>query len=269
MRRRWRGAVFPIVAVGLLVAGCAARRPPIPLHPAPAVLPAAPDLEAALRARRDAIRSLRAMARLRYQSPEDSNTSREAIVVARPDRLRVEVLALFGSVFVLTADNGKFTAYARQEGTVYHGSASPQNLWRYARLGLPVSDLVAIVLGTPPPRRGQRSQVDFDADTGRIRLWQQQDEGAQMVWFSDSGLPVAAEQRGDDGQAQWRATFSDYEAHDGVPVATRIGIEWPPGQRSIVIALQDIDVNPTLDNSIFALHAPPGSKVVQLDPVAD
>jgi hypothetical protein len=268
MRRLYLGAVFPAVAVGLLCAGCAAKRAPTP-RLAPAVLPAALDLEAALRARRDALRSLRALARLRYQAPEDSGTSREAIVVARPDRLRVEVLSLFGSVFVLTADNGEIRAYAREERTLYRGSASPQNLWRYARLGLPVSDLVALVLGTPPPRQGQRPQVGFDADTGWVRLLQQLDEGVQIVWFSDAALPVAAEQRGADDHAQWRATFSDYEVHDGVPVATHIGIEWPPEQRSMQIALEQVDVNPALDNSIFALQAPPGSKVVDLDPVAD
>ncbi len=268
VRRLCLGAIFPAVAAALLVAGCAAKRPPAP-HLAPAVLPAAVDLEAALRARREALRSLRALARLRYQTPEDSSTSREAIVVARPDRLRVEVLSLFGAVFVLTADNGEIRAYARQEGTVYRGSASPENLWRYARIGLPVSDLVAMVLGSPPPRRAQSQQVGFDADTGWIRLQQQLDEGVQIVWFSDAALPVAAEQRRGDGQVQWRVRFSDYQVQDGVPVATHIGIEWPPGQRSMQIGLEQIDVNPALDNSVFALQAPPGSKVVDLDPVAD
>jgi hypothetical protein len=268
MRRLWLGAVSPAVAVGLLFAGCAAKRPPTP-HLAPAVLPSARDLDAALRTRRDTLRSLRALARLRYQAPDDTSTSREAIVVARPDRLRVEVLSVFGSVFVLTADNGELRAYARQERTVYRGSASPQNLWRYAHLGLPLTDLVALVLGTPPPTRAAHQEVGFDPETGWIRLRQQLDGGAQIVWFSDTALPVAAEQRGDDGEVQWQATFSDYEVRDGVPVATRVGIEWPAGRGSLQIALDQIDVNPTLDNSIFALQAPPGSKVVDLDPVAD
>jgi hypothetical protein len=268
MRRLWLGAVSPAVAVGLLLAGCAAKRPPT-VHLAPAVLPTAHDLEAALGARRETLRSLRALAHLHYQAPDESSTSREAIVVARPDRLRVEVLSLFGSVFVLTADNGEIRAYVRQERTMYRGSASPQNLWRYAHVGLPLTDLVAIVLGTPPPQHGQHQQVGLDADTGWIRLWQQLDGGTQIVWFSDAALPVAAEQRGNDGQVQWQATFSDYEIDDGVPVATQIGIEWPAGQRSLRIALEQIDVNPALDTSIFALQAPPGSKVVDLDPVAD
>jgi len=139
--------ILPVLATFIvsLLAGCAAHRT-VALHPAPAFLPSAAELEAALAARRAGVRSLRALAHLRYRGPEGADTSREAIVVARPDRLRVEVLSVFGSLFVLTADDGALTAYARQEGTVYRGQASPENLWRYARLWLPVNDLVDIVL---------------------------------------------------------------------------------------------------------------------------
>src|SRR5262245_32752525 len=150
-----RHALLISLALTGLSIGCSARSRP--LVAPPAVLPSAGDLESALTARRDAVRSLRALARLKYRDPTESNTSREAIVVARPDRLRIEVLSLFGSVFVLTTDAGALTAYARQEDTLYRGQASPENLWRYARLWLPVADLVDLVLGTPPRRDGPRA----------------------------------------------------------------------------------------------------------------
>jgi outer membrane lipoprotein-sorting protein len=251
------------------LSACPAHRP-LPVHVAPAVLPSASDLNAALTARRQAVRSLRAVARLHYRDPAESNNSREALVVARPDRIRVEVLSVFGSLFVLTADDGALTAYARQEDTVYRGQASPENLWRYARLWLPVADLVEIVLGTPPQRRAPGTpQVEFDAATGWISLRQTLASGAQSVWFSDTGFPVAAEERNGGGQVLWHATFAQYEDHGGIPVATRVGLELPAWSRSIDITLEDVDVNPTLDRSIFAVQTPPGSKVVNLDHVVD
>jgi hypothetical protein len=267
--RRWRRGVLSLsLVVGALSGGCAATRPVAP-RPAPAVLPSAADLTAALATRRAAVHSLRALARLRYRDPEASSSSREAIVVARPDRVRVEVLSVFGSVFVLTADHGAMTAYAQQEDTVYRGPASLENLQRFGRLGVPVDDLVDIVLGTPPLRHGQPPHVSFDSAAGAIRLWQALDAGAQTVWLSDTGAPLAAEERGTDGQVRWRATFGQYEDHGGKAIATRIGLELPVWHRSMEIALEDIDVNPTLDHSIFAVQAPPGSKVVQLDHLTD
>lgn len=263
-----RYSVVCLAAFALLVAGCAARRPIVP-RPAPATLPSVADLEATLTARCAAVRSLRALARLRYRDPQESSNSREAIVVARPDRLRIEVLSLFGSVFVMTTSNGAITAWARQDGTVYRGPASPENLSRYARLWMPVSDLVDIMLGTPPLPQTPRAQVSFDADAGYIRLQQPLDGGSQAVWFSEAQLPVAAERRGADGRVHWRTTFAAYEDHGGVPIATHIALELPAWSQSAELSLEDIDVNPTLDSSIFALQTPPGSKVVELDPVAD
>jgi hypothetical protein len=257
------------IAAATLAVGCAATRP-IALHPAPAVLPSAAALDDALATRRDALHSLRALARLRYQAPHESSASRQAIVVARPDQVRVEVLSLFGAVFVLTADHGAMTAYTRQENTWYRGQASPENLGRYAHLNLPVSDLVDVVLAIPPPLSGSRTEVSFDAEVGAVRLFRHRSAaGAQLVWFSDAILPIATEERNANGAAQWRATFARYEDHGGVPIATQIGLELPQWSRTIEIALEDIDVNPTLDESIFALQTPPGSKVVDLDRVAD
>lgn len=249
-------------------AGCAASRPLVS-HPRPGRLPGAADLHAALSARREGVHSLRALAHLRYRGPDESNSSREALVVERPDRLRVEVLSMFGPVFTLTADAGTLTAYARQERTVYQGAASPANLWRYARIALPVRDIVDIVLGSPPVRQGSNARVSFDDRLGRVRLYEDLDGGAaQSVWFDEEVRPVAAEERAADGHPYWQARFDAYEPHGGIPVATRIGLELP-GTRSVEIVLEDVDVNPPLENSVFALHVPPGSKIVDLDPVLD
>src|SRR5262249_29976826 len=150
------------------------------------------------------------------------------------DRIRIEVLSVFGSVFVLTAEDGMLTAYARQEDTVYRGHASPENLWRYARLWLPVTDLVDLVLGTPPLRPARRApQVAFDATTGALRLWQDLEPGAQVAWFSEAGLPLAVEERGSDGQPLWHASFSQFENHAGVSLATRVGLDVPAWSRTI------------------------------------
>lgn len=254
------------LAMGLLSAGCAARTP-LP-HPPPAIMPSVEQLEAALATRHDAVRSLRALARLRYRDPNETTTSKEALVVARPDSVRVEVLSVLGSVFVLTANKGAMTAYVRNDKTVYRGQASPQNLGRYARLGLPVSTLVDIVLGTPSAVPGG-GEVSYDAEAGAVRLSRTYGQGSVVVWFSEATLPVATEERSATGQSYWRATFGQYEDHGGVPIATQIRLELPMWSQSIEIALDDVDVNPTLDHSIFALQTPPGSKVVDLDRVAD
>jgi outer membrane biogenesis lipoprotein LolB len=252
----------------MLCAGCSVARRVGP-HPAPSTLPSAAQLNAALHARHDAVQSLRALGHLGYRDPRESNTSRQAIIVARPDRVRIEVLSVFGTVFVLTAEDGAMTAYARQENTVYRGRASAANLQRYARLWIPLDDLIDLLLGTPPARRAVQERVSFDPQVGAVRLWRGLDDGAQVIWFSEAALPLAAEELKADGSARWHAAYGSYVEHGGVPIATDIRLELPAQERTLQLTLEDVDVNPALDQSIFALQAPPGSKIVNLDSLTD
>lgn len=256
-----RGAALLTLAI-VFSAGCAARQP-APRPGAPERLPTVFEIDSLLSERRNALRGLRAVARMHYRHPDGSNSSREAIAVARPDRMRVEVLSLFGAVFVLTARDGRFAAYARQENTVYQGTASPENMWRYARVGLPVVDLVDLVLGTPPQRTEVWSHVSFDEESGWVQLSQELEAGIQAVWL-DGSLPQAAEYRDEFGDVQWRALFSDYRMLAGVPVATRIRLEVPDAEHSVEIALSDVDINPDLDGAIFTVDIPAGSRIVEL-----
>jgi hypothetical protein len=232
-------------------------------------MPSAADLEAQLAARRQAVHSLRALAHLRYHDSQQSGTSREALIVVRPDRVRIEVLSMLGSVFLVTTNQGAITAYARQEDTVYRGAASPENLERYARVGLPVSDLIDIVLATPAPQPPDHDRVFFDAAIGAVRLVRTLGDREQSVWFSPASIPVAAEERDDDGQLTWFATFGGYEDHGGVPIATQLTIDLPRWSRSLRLRLRDVDVNPSLDNAVFAFQTPPGCKEVTLESIAE
>ena len=62
-----------------------------------------------------------------------------------------------------------------------------------------------------------------------------------------------------------RATFGEYATIDGQRVPTQLGIELPPSQRRIEIALSETEVNPPLADAVFALETPAGSKVVDMD----
>ena len=64
-----------------------------------------------------------------------------------------------------------------------------------------------------------------------------------------------------------RATFGEYAAIDGVRIPTQLGIELPPAQRRLDIALSETEVNPVLADAVFALETPAGSKEVDLDQV--
>jgi hypothetical protein len=188
------------------------------------------------------------------------------IVAERPDRLRFEILSPFGTVFVLAARDGRLAAYDRDENTVYRGTASVENLDRYAQVDLPIALAVDLLLGTPPMLPGATGVVS--RDDGCIELWQQSGDDVRVVWFDSKLEPVRYERRGTGGYVLLRVTYADYRAVGRVALPTHISVELPPSDRRIDVDLREPEANPPLANEIFALRAPRGSKEVDMDQVA-
>lgn len=252
-----------VLAAVVLVAGCASRSALRPV-PAPAgTLPGADAIFAALAQRREAVRAVRAIARLSYSAPDESHKAKQLLVAERPDRLRFEILSPFGAVFVLTTADGTLTAWARDEAIVYRGVASRQNLERYANVDLPVGTAVDLLLGTPPLHQDADSVVSSDG--GTIELWQDLGRTVQVGWFGDRLEPVRYEQREQSGDVRLRALFGNYATIGGVAIPTQITFELPVEQRRVDLVLSDPEVNPPLPDSVFALETPSGSRVVDLD----
>lgn len=267
-RRVWSQLSALALALSVSLAGCTLTRP-LPRSQAPLQLPEAAELESLLNERQASLHSLRALARLRYRDGEESGSSRQVVIVSRPNRLRVEVLSILGTVFVVTADDQTFSAYARDEATVYRGTPSQGLMARYARVALTPSELVSLVLASPELGAAGDTEVEFDDEIGALRLRRKHRLGDNTVWFSSTRLPLAAEQRDGDGDVEWRAEFGAYEEQGGFMLATQVNLEFPRRQRRIELSLQDAELNPSLDNSLFALPAPAGAKVVDLDQGAE
>ena len=258
---------FPSIGVLalLLSAGCAAVRPPSPALPAS--LPASVDLVAALERQRSARTSLRALARFAYDGPDDGGHARQVLLVARPERLRVEVLAPLGPVFVLVTNGSSLAAFVPSEATIYRGRASRVNLQRYAQVELDLADAVDLLLGSPPRRPTGREVVSAEPESGAIKLWREIPDGphsgAQVVWFNGALQAIATEDRDPDGHVRLRARFSGFLTQQ-LDMPEHIEIELPAAGRRMELRLQDVEVNPMLVASVFTLPTPPGATEVDL-----
>lgn len=257
-----RTAIAGLVTV-VALAGCTAR-PALPPPRGPAgPLPTNAALDAALDARRAALHSLRAWARLSYSAPDESRRAKQLLVVARPDRLRFEVFSPFGAVFVLTTADGALAAWDRGEAVVYRGPASAENLDRYVQVDLPVPDAVDLLLATPPLASAP-GVVSADGDA--VKLWQATAAGATATWFAADTLdPLRVEHQDSEGRVRLRASYDAWSAHGGVRLPTQMAIELPASQRRITVELSEIEVNPPLPAAAFALATPAGSREVALD----
>lgn len=250
-----------LAGFAVLLSSCAATRT------LPVALPelSAADLQAVLAHRREALRSLRSEATIAVSTPRGSASARQMIAVERPDRLRAEVFSPFGTVLAVVADQGRLAAYVREENVVYRGAASADNLRRWSGLDLRVADAVDLLLGGPPRREPIAAEASSEPATGRLRLRQETDAGAQVVLFSpEPPLPVEVQELDRDGTLLFRARLSEYREVSGIALATVVVFESPRAEQTVEIGLTDPEVNPALAPQLFLLPTPPGSREIPL-----
>lgn len=259
-----------LVAISLAVwAGCAfpGKRLPAPA----ATLPDPQEVVAAFAERCKFVHSLKALAKLRYTDPNERYTSRQVIAVERPDRIRVEVTTMLGTAFVLAARDARLIAYWPEENTAFAGLATPDHVWRYTRVWMPLETLVDVLLAIPGSGRleptGCTHEETTDASPGYVCLHQARaGQGAVVVALDARGLPAEVEERSAvDGSVLWRARYLEYTENLAPPAAKHIVIDVPRYRRSVSLQLSEIEINPTLGRDVFRLGLPPGVRVVDLD----
>jgi hypothetical protein len=245
-------AVLFLLAAGVLPA-CGLRGPR-PLPPAEA----AATLLERLASRRAAVTALRARARLR--AGLQGMWTRQALVVHRPDRIRVDVLTPMGLALALGTTDALLWAYEPAERVRYEGSATPANLVRVLGAPLALADVVDILLGLPPARAAVGPPVVAPTAEGH-RLTLPLRDGEQRVWFAPGTLDVVrAEEARRDGVVM-RVAFGGHE--DGFPRV--VDVESPRSGGSVRLHYEAVELNPDVAAALFA--PPPAERVLPLEAI--
>jgi outer membrane lipoprotein-sorting protein len=216
--------------------------------------------------RRATVSSIRGFAQIAYENGEDNVGARHAVLAARPDHFRLEVLSPFGALAVVACDGRELVVYARRENAMYRGPASAASVGAYTAVPVAVTDVVAILLGTPPERTASGpATVARDEAAGRIRLSLPVAGGRQDIWFApDSLLPVASETPLPDGRTL-RVDFDDYRSLAQTRFPYHIAMRAEPGNRAVRVDYASPTLNSGVDAALFALPPRSGSKELVIE----
>jgi hypothetical protein len=216
----------------------------------------AQELLANLAARRSAITSLRARAHVRSRLAAVG--TRQAVLVRRPDAVRIDVLHPFGLVLAVGAQDGRLWAYRPAEATRYQAPATAENVSRLLGAPVALSDVVDVLLGLPPARTPTGTPALAATAEGEYRLTVPFTGGVQTIRFAGDTLEVVgAEEVRADGTVL-RVAFGEYEA--GFPHA--IEIVAPDSGGEVKLQLDAVEPNVALDPALFA--PPPAPRVLPL-----
>jgi outer membrane lipoprotein-sorting protein len=258
-----------VFAAACAFAGCATLRARLPT--ATSIEPSAVSADDLLRIvdeRSASLHTFRALAQMHYVGPKDSLAVKQIVVVARPNRLRIEMMSAFGVVLQVASDGEVISAYHRGERTFYHGRATAENLSRFTRLALDLRDIADLLVGLPPERtRVGHPSLTFERPLGWWKVSTALEGGGTLaIWFEpDSLLPVRALEADAQGTALYIASYEAYSQVAGRQIASDVRFEAPAEGTKIDLRYSNITVNAELPASLFSFEAPAGSKVVDLD----
>jgi len=217
-----------------------------------------------LQARGEATHALRASARLSIESPDLRFGRPQRMAVARPARMRVEIMGLFNQVAaVLVTDGEIYQLYNAGEAELEEGVVSSDLLWRVARVDLAPQEAVDLLLGAPRPAPGLEPGPATLYEDGEIAFERRDERGElrERLRFDAAGRVRRIERLDEGGEMVWEARFDDYrdvESPDGgvVPFAFDVSLRFPRVDADAHLRFKSVTLVSELDGALFELRLP-------------
>jgi outer membrane lipoprotein-sorting protein len=247
-----------LAVLGLLSGGCVAGRLPEPTAGWPPAPPAeAEPLLAGLAAREQAVQAARGLAQVTASAPGLRRRFVQALVIQRPDRFRIEVLAVGATPLWLAASDGRemqIHAVARREFA--QGPSEPAALQEVTGFAMEPAMLVRLLLGLPPwpapasavlraAPDGAERDLRWEGPEGRVRLTLDGDPPRPAAgWLESPALGEVA------------FAFGEYGEVDGLAWPGRVVVRRPADGIEVEVRYQSVEVNPPIGPGTFRLDPP-------------
>lgn len=202
--------------------------------------------------RLEQLRSLRALANVHYSGPQGRGGFQEAILVQRPDRLRLETLSMLGVILIVTVDDREIVGYDPREGVFLRGPRSKENLLRLTQIPLELDEVTKLLMGLPPVEiRGvweqQESSLMFPLKNG----------GKDVVVFaSQHPVPTKWQRFGAGGKIEMSAEFGDYIETPAGLFPAKVILEAQTPKKRLEIRFQEPELNVALSPALFSQEKP-------------
>lgn len=211
------------------------------------------------------LRSLRTLATVHYWGTDGKAGFQEAILVHRPDRLRLETLSPLGAILIVTVDADEIAGFHPREGLFYRGRSSKENLFRYTHIPLALGELTSLLMGLPPvgiPGRWQEGENSV--------YWEIGGGGKEKIVFDPTlGVPTEWERSGVDGEIELSARFSNFSATANGLFPLTISLEAPAQQKQLEIRYQEPELNIALPLPLFVQERPASARELPLESLGE
>jgi len=233
------------------MAGCAKRPPHISHGEIGRATKRAGVIEANLRRLEDATHTIKALVRLEISNGGEFRSMDAALVVVRPDRIRIDAMDALADVWASAGSDGnKVWLYLPAKKRLYTGRMVRKNLNRLVNFNLEVPELISLLTGVPPLGKhirvlqlGKRNNNHFVTRGGEIHLWTRSfrsDLISKCVRYGDGGNYI-----------DYEVEFYDYRSEGEAMFPHRIEVTVPKRKIRAVIEYVEMTTGGDVDPQVF------------------
>lgn len=245
--------LLPLAAGMFLAASCATlpeSRPPSPPNPE--------GVRAQLLQDEAAIHSVKGVARFEYNGSQGSGSATQVILVALPDRARVETLSPLGTtalVVTLQGETLRMHSFIQQEYAF--GRASRDVLGRLLNVPVPPNFLVRLLAGLPPlPVRPEDPRFQVTVEGSAVRVESVAGDWWQRLWTGQDGTTIERGEAGQSSETVLRFGFADRRRTAGVEFPFAMWVEDAKTGARIQVTYERVWLNGPIEGSLFDLPVP-------------
>jgi outer membrane lipoprotein-sorting protein len=213
--------------------------------------------------------AFQAIARFDIETPEGRHILKAALMIKRPDLLRIESLPVMGPPDLIVIIRGdRLEVFLTQRGEIYEGKASRENLVRFLPVGLEKEELLAFLAGTTPDPAGHGSTLTAEPEGELYRIDVKSADRITKSLRVDpvSGLLLQVDVLPDGGRMGYSAGFGDFVPLEGTVMPRKLTLlSGGPDRSRFTVRYDDIAPVSGIDEGTFDIVVSEGVRRISLD----
>ncbi len=246
-----------LIFVVLIFGGCIRNPEPEWLE-----IPTANQLLAQLGSSADSYNTLDGVASVGLTRAGKFLSSQQFMLLQKPDHLRTDVLTGFGQLILqLTSDGEELSVFLNTTvpGRFFRGTASAENISRFIRVPLAVTDLLSLLMYSPTLISTDTKDVEIVA--GLLKLTLHAGDRSQQLFFNQQ-LQIVSCRYLLGTEIYLTVVYERFSAETAFPQT--ITIELPQEETRIKVKFSELQLNTLIAQNKFSLRKPDNLKLEYL-----
>ena len=212
------------------------------------------------------VRTLKAWGSLKITRKGERVSADHAILLRRPDALRLEGVSPLGSsVYSLLMLRGEIELFIPSEGKAYRGEATSRVLERLFSLPMTPEETLSVLCGRVPLCPAAEASVEREGEFVALQVLCQSGGWNQRVRFDPMYLePVGFSLQDPSGRDVLVVAWRAFRSEGGTSIPTEIQVELPQKGDRLSLRLVEFDLNLQVPEERFRLIIPPGTEILPL-----